>query len=190
MGPPPDVHKRCRSHTDRVRGHLARLLCLVALAATMPFVQPASGSTARPPQTVRSALAAGVLARLNAIRVSHRLVPLVLNGQLTAAATQHSKEMLVRGYFSHDSFDGSSYQKRIKRYYRKGMVGENLLWSSPDVGAARALTLWMATAEHRAAILDPRWRAIGIGAVHSASAPGKYRGRAVTVITTDFRARR
>jgi uncharacterized protein YkwD len=156
----------------------------------MPFVQPAGGSTTRPPPRVRVALAAGVLTHLNAIRVSHGLVPLVLNEQLSAAALQHSTEMLVRGYFSHDSFDGSSYQKRIRHYYRKGRVSENLLWSAPDVGAARALTLWMGTPEHRAAILDPRWRAIGIGAVHSSSAPGKYGGRAVTVITTDFGARR
>jgi uncharacterized protein YkwD len=155
----------------------------------MPFVEQAGGSTTRPPPTVRAALAAGVLTRLNAIRVSHGLVPLVLDGQLSAAAIQHSTEMLLRGYFSHDSYDGSSYQKRITRYYHKGKVGENLLWSTPDVGAARALVLWMATPEHRVAILDPRWRAIGIGAVHSTRAPGKYGRRATTVITTDFGVR-
>jgi uncharacterized protein YkwD len=156
----------------------------------MPFVEQAGGSTTRPPPTVRAALAAGVLTRLNAIRVSHGLVPLVPNEQLSAAAIQHSTEMLLRGYFSHDSYDGSSYQKRITRYYHKGKVGENLLWSTPDVGAARALVLWMATPEHRTAILDPRWRVIGIGAVHSVRAPGKYGGRATTAITTDFGARR
>jgi uncharacterized protein YkwD len=156
----------------------------------MLFVEPAGAATVRAPDAVRPALAAGVLTKLNAIRVSHGLVPLVVDLQLSAAALQHSKEMLAHGYFSHDSFDGSSYAKRIKRYYRKGKVGENLLWSAPDLGAARALVLWMGTAEHRAAILDPRWRVIGIGAVHSTRAPGKYGGRATTVITTDFGARR
>ena len=122
--------------------------------------------------------------------MSHKLVQLVVDKQLTAAALEHSKEMLARGYFSHDSFDGSSYAKRITRHYRKGRVGENLLWSSPDVGAARALVLWMGTPEHKAAILDPRWRVIGIGAVHSARAPGKYKGLPTTAITTDFGSRR
>ncbi len=162
----------------------AVLACLIALTA-VPVANPA---TERPP-TVRAALAAGVLTKLNAIRVSHGLVPLVLNAQLSAAATQHSTEMLVRGYFAHGSRDGTSPQKRIKRYY-KGIVGENLLWAAPDVGAARALVLWMATPGHRAAILDPRWREIGIGALHATRAPGKFRGHAVTVITTDFGARR
>ena len=156
----------------------------------MLLVSPAAATTARPADSVRPALAAGVLTKLNAIRVSHKLVPLVVDKQLTAAALAHSKEMLARGYFSHDSYDGSSYAKRITRYYRKGKVGENLLWSAPDVGAARALVLWMATPEHKAAILDPRWRVIGIGAVHAARAPGKFGGRPTTVITTDFGSRR
>jgi uncharacterized protein YkwD len=156
----------------------------------MLLASPAGALTTRPADGVRPALAAGVLTKLNAIRVSHGLVPLVVDTQLTAAALEHSKEMLARGYFSHDSFDGSSYDKRIKRYYRKGKVGENLVWSAPNLGAARALVLWMGNAGHRDAILDPRWRVIGIGAVHSARAPAKYGGRATTVITTDFGTRR
>jgi len=131
-----------------------------------------------------------VLTQLNAIRVSHGLTPLTLNARLSAAASQHSTEMLTHGYFGHDSLDGSSYLKRIKRYYGKGIVSENVLWSAPDVGAVRALALWMATPLHRAAILDPRWREIGIGALHSARAPGKFGGRAVTVVTTDFGSHR
>src|SRR6266511_4678793 len=81
----------------------AVLACLIALTA-VPVANPA---TERPP-TVRAALAAGVLTKLNAIRVSHGLVPLVLNAQLSAAATQHSTEMLARGYFAHESRDGTS----------------------------------------------------------------------------------
>jgi uncharacterized protein YkwD len=172
---------------DRVGGYVAKLLCLVALAAAISSVQTAGGATTRPPQNVPK-LATGVLKQLNAIRASNKLVPLVLNAQLSAAALQHSKEMLARGYFSHDSFDGSSFQKRVKHYYRKRIIGENLVWSTPNLGAARALALWMGNAEHRAAILDPRWREIGIGAVHSAAAPGKFNRLPTTVVTTDFGA--
>ena len=88
-------------------------MCLLALAAATLVVQAAGAATARPADSVRPALAAGVLTKLNAIRVTHKLVPLVVDKQLTAAALEHSKEMLARGYFSHDSFDGSSYAKRI-----------------------------------------------------------------------------
>ena len=51
--------------------------------------------------------------------------------------------------------------------YRSWSVGENLLWSSPGVDPARALDLWMGSPEHRANILNPRWREIGIGAVRT-----------------------
>jgi uncharacterized protein YkwD len=151
-------------------------------------VSPAGEARPSKPPAVRSAVAAGVLTKLNAIRVSHNLAPLVLNAQLTAAATQHSKEMLAHGYFDHASLDGTPPLTRIKKYYRKGQVGENLVWFVPDVSAAQAVNKWMSNALHRDVILDPRWRAIGISALHAAKAPGKYRGLPVTVITTDFGA--
>jgi uncharacterized protein YkwD len=68
-------------------------------------------------------------------------------------------------------------------------VGENLLWSSPNVDPARALDLWMHSPEHRANILSPRWREIGVSAAHFAAAPGTYDGAEVTIITTDFGSR-
>ena len=60
----------------------------------------------------------------------------------------------------------------------------------PDVGAVRAVGLWMASPEHRAVILDGSWREVGIGAVHADAASGMFLSRAVTVITTDFGAMR
>ena len=111
-----------------------------------------------------------------------------------AAAGRHSKEMAQRGYFSHDSANGSSFSSRLVRFYpsrgfRSWSVGENLLWASPDVGAARALRLWLNSPPHRANLLTPRWREIGLAAVHASSAPGVYGGRPATVVTADFGAR-
>jgi uncharacterized protein YkwD len=103
--------------------------------------------------------------------------------------------MAKRGYFSHDSANGSSFDKRIVRYYpfrgtRYWSVGENLLWSSPDVDAAGALNMWMNSLEHRKILLTARWREIGLSAVHVTSAPGTYGGREVTIVTADFGIRR
>ena len=168
----------------------AVLACLATLAFAVPAVTSAGQAAAGRPPAVRSALAAGVLKQLNAVRVSHGLAPLVLNAQLSAAAIQHSKEMLTRGYFAHESSDGSSPTKRIKKYYRSGTVGENLIWSIPDVSAERAVAQWIGNAGHRDVILDRRWREIGIGALHASRAPGKFSGLPTTVITTDFGAPR
>jgi uncharacterized protein YkwD len=102
--------------------------------------------------------------------------------------------MGLKGYFEHNSADGTAFWKRIQRYYPSTnysywSVGENLLWSSPDVDPAQSMRLWMNSPEHRANILNPHWRQIGISSVHLAAAPGTYQGLAVTIITTDFGVR-
>ena len=142
-----------------------------------------------------STLQSGVLDQINFIRTQHGLVPLRLNVDLGDAATEHTDEMAADGYFQHDSADGSAFWQRIARYFPSAgygywAVGENLLWSSPSVGPAGALQLWMRSPEHRANILAPRWREIGIAAVHVAHGPGTFRNLPVTIITTDFGVRR
>jgi uncharacterized protein YkwD len=161
----------------------------------VPATAAPSGTHTRSTKRTLTALESGVLQRLNQIRTQHGLVPLKLNERLSVAAGQHSQEMVTKGYFAHESADGSSFWKRVQHYYGSTSygywsVGENLLWSSPDVDPQRALELWMASPEHRANILTARWREIGISALHVDSAPGTYAGLGVTVITTDFGVRR
>ena len=135
-----------------------------------------------------------VLAQLNRVRVEHGLQPLHLSLRLSESADAHSREMGADGYFAHASFDGTTYWKRIEQWYpwsgyQVWSVGENLLWSSPDLSPADALKMWMHSPEHRANILNPNWREIGIAAVHSDGAPGTFGGLPVTIITTDFGVR-
>ena len=140
-------------------------------------------------------LTSGNLLRdINTLRASHGLRPLRLNAELAAAASQHSREMAADGYFAHDSFNGQSFWQRIENWYRPGQrsfsVGENLLWSSPDVTARGAIRMWMASPEHRAILLHATWREVGFSAVHVASAPGAFGGLEVTIVTADFGVRK
>jgi uncharacterized protein YkwD len=171
---------------------IAVVVALVALlgAVAAPVASPGKAST----HVALSSLESGVLQHLNKIRAEHGLEPLRLNARLTAAAEQHSHEMGADGYFEHNSHDGTAFWKRINRWYGQAgygfwSVGENLLWSSPDVDPSRAMQLWMNSPEHRANILTARWREIGVSAVHFQDAPGTYRGLEVTIITTDFGVR-
>jgi uncharacterized protein YkwD len=156
---------------------------------------PAKGSAdPRGALSSSSSLQTALLDQVNALRARHGLARLHLAAGLTAAAGGHSAQMARRGYFSHNSANGASFSQRILRYYRvRGYrtwsVGENLLWASPDVGPARALRLWLSSPGHRANLLSPRWRDIGLGAVHSTSAPGVYHGSPTTIVTADFGAR-
>jgi len=175
------------------RGSLALAAAVLTLsAATLP------ASAAHPVRSQKAqdaSLASEVLSELNGIRLQHDLAPLQASPALRAAAAQHSREMAVDGYFSHNSVDGSPFWKRVARYYptartRIWAAGENLLWSSPSIGANAAVRLWLGSPEHRRNMLDPRWREVGIATVHMVAATGFYQGREITVVTTDFGVRR
>ena len=142
-----------------------------------------------------AALDSGVFAQLNQIRVEHHLRPLSLSPELSQAALVHTQDMVSKGYFEHNSANGQSFWKRIGQYYPNSdfsywAVGENMLWTSGQATPSQSMAMWMASPEHRANILNPAWRQIGIAAVNSPSAPGTYGGQDVTVVTTDFGVRR
>jgi uncharacterized protein YkwD len=169
-----------------------RLKGLARQAGPNRFSSPQSGARTK---SATALLEQGVIAGINEIRRGRGLRPLRNNGRLTAAADFHSEDMARKGYFEHDSANGTAFWRRIERFYpsrgfRSWTVGENLLWGSETYGPAFAVREWMNSPPHRANILSREWREIGIGAVTVASAPGEYRGRAVTVVTADFGARR
>jgi uncharacterized protein YkwD len=135
-----------------------------------------------------------VLARINDIRQKAGLVPLKPSAQLGTAAFEQSVSMAEHGFFAHESYSGSPFWKRVAARYashaNSWSVGENLVWRSPELNARTALDLWLRSPEHRENLLSPTWREIGLGAVHTTSAPGVYEGREVTILTADFGFRR
>jgi uncharacterized protein YkwD len=174
---------------------IARAVALTALVLGLSIAASPAAATTEKPATAMAALEQGVLANMNALRRQHGLSALRLSPALGAAARQHSTEMASRGYFSHSSANGASFDRRIARYYgssgrRYWSVGENLLWSSPDVDPADALKMWLDSPPHRKIMLTARWREIGLSAVHMTTAPGTYGGREVTIVTVDFGVRR
>ena len=181
-----------------VKGISRRSVAIAAmafLALAVTGVAVASPAQPRRPTAALSSLEQGVLTDINAFRTEHNLAPLRLSAPLTASARMHSQEMAAKGYFAHESPDGAAFWKRIKAVYpqstfRFWSVGENLLWSSPDVTAAAALKLWLDSPEHRANLLAPAWREIGVSALHVTAAPGTFQGQDVTIVTTDFGVRR
>jgi uncharacterized protein YkwD len=174
---------------------LPKLLSLAVVLAAMAALLPAQALSAKSgSKSSLVALQTGVLAQLNQIRRSNGLVPLRLNSRLSAAANQHNSEMLAKGYFAHNSADGSAFWKRVQRFYGSTSfgywsVGENLLWSSDNLDPKKALELWMASPEHKKNILTPGWREIGISALQRSHAAGAFNGYAVTLLTTDFGVR-
>ena len=162
-------------------------------SVTHRWQRSAAGRATR--AAARSRLEAQVLGQINTLRARRNLRPLRFSSRLNAAADSHSRAMSRRGFFAHESADGTAFWKRVRRFYPQGSrrfwsVGENLLWASPSVDPAEAMRMWMASPPHRANLLTGRWREIGLSAVHVQSAPGVYGGREVTIVTADFGVRR
>lgn len=177
-----------------IRFTLVLALLVAASFAAVPTSaqRHAQGATAA---DAVAALESSVLGEINALRRRHGVAPLRTNARLRAAADAHSSAMVRRGFFSHTSADGTPFSVRVARYYPRGRtgyraIGENLLWSSPSVDAARAIRMWLNSPGHRRNLLRAGWREIGLSAVHASSAPGVYRGAPVTVLTANFGVRR
>ena len=161
------------------------------LARTAKPARPTAPST---PSAILSAYEFDIVRRMNAIRTARRLRPLRISRQLSAAAAFHTNQMGLRGFFEHESANGGAFWKRIERFYpsrraRTWSVGENIIWGSPEISAAKAVGEWMNSPPHRANILSREWREVGLGAAHFADAGGAYGGGPVTIVTADFGAR-
>jgi uncharacterized protein YkwD len=184
----------CRNGMCVNRVRAVRLAVAVAALVATGLLAASALATGRSERNLQ-ALNHQVLAAVNRFRVAHGLVALRESTALDRSARQHSLEMGRAGYFGHSSADGTVFWRRIRHYYGAGgykywSVGENLLWSSPSVSSAAAMTLWIASPEHLRNLLTAQWRQIGVSAVSVAHAPGTFDGRRVTIITTDFGVRR
>lgn len=164
--------------------------------AQWPLSQDWRGPTAAgSPAQSQTALIVALFHEINDVRREHGLKPFATSAKLSTAAAQHTHEMGVDGYFEHDSYDSTPFWKRVERWYpskgwRSWSVGENLLYSSPDITASDGVDLWMNSPPHRANLLNRTWREIGLSAIHFDTAPGEYDGQPVTIVTADFGVRR
>jgi uncharacterized protein YkwD len=187
----PARHAALRS---RLLASLATVF-LLAMAGSPSAVaaQACPSASATPAQASKRAIVRATLCTINAERGRHGLNPLRLNARLSRAAAAHAGDMERRNYFSHDSLGGGSFVDRIRSTgylngARSWTVGENLAWGSHGRSSPLTITgMWMNSAGHRANILSPTFREIGIGVAYGA--PVASSAPAATY-ATDFGARR
>jgi uncharacterized protein YkwD len=175
---------------------LCALSVLAAMLAAAPSAMAAracQSANATPAQAAKRTMVRATLCTLNAQRARYGLSPLKLNKRLSKAARRHARDMVRRGYFSHDSLGGGTFVDRIRgtgylRGAQRWSVGENLAWGTHGSSAPRAITtMWMNSPGHRANILSASFREVGIGL--ALGAPGAGGGPAATY-ATEFGAKR
>lgn len=130
------------------------LLCLNAV--------PIQAQAGDDPLATLPAEAQSIVLAINRIRSERGLAPLAVHPLLNQAAQAHVDDMVARRRYGHRGSDGSTVVQRIQRtgYGLVGRPGEN--WVAVR-DAERAIRWWMNDAPHRANILNPRWREIGVG---------------------------
>lgn len=124
----------------------------------------------------------------NEIRADWNLPEFCVHPALTKAARAHSREMLDKDYFSHNSYNGQDFSVRLKRFgYEWRAAGENIAWGSGSYATPeQRFDAWMKSPGHKANILNGNFREIGIGA--QTGTYKQYNGAAMW--TADFGTRR
>lgn len=106
---------------------------------------------------------------VNQERVKRGLNPLVVDTTLIAVAREHSKEMMDKKYFSHQS-PTSALKTPMDRYLKAvprpeyACVGENLFYCT-IVDVNRGHNAFMNSPTHRDNVVFPRYEKIGVGIV-------------------------
>jgi uncharacterized protein YkwD len=163
-------------------------LCLLALPA-----QAHAASV-----TQRDAAESALVARINDVRASHGLRRLEVSNRLQSAATRHANSMGSVGYFRHElytptrSVTWTPWGTWIRWYYpgpgfSSWSAGENLAWGAPDLSPRAAVNRWLGSSGHRANLLAPEWRQVGVSIVH-VSDPLRYYAswNDATIVVAEF----
>jgi uncharacterized protein YkwD len=165
------------------KGHAPK--CAIAAVAALGLALPSGasaaeckGANAHPASTSNAKIRDATLCLLNKRRASGGARKLRANQRLAKAARAHAADMVRRRYFAHTAPGGVSFVDRIMRqdYVSPGQgwsLGENLAWGSYQLATPKSIVRsWMQSPGHRANILNPKFREIGIGVVNGAPAPG------------------
>jgi len=115
--------------------------------------------TAYPP--VRDAVGA-LLAAINRARAGRGLAPVAAAPELAAAAMDHVRDMIARGFVAHRSPDGGQPGDRARRRgYDFRAIGENIA-SGQDTAEA-VVGGWTDSPGHARVLYDPGFREVGVG---------------------------
>jgi uncharacterized protein YkwD len=174
---------------------LAALACLApapAADARAHRAQACADADLQPTPETLPQVEAAMVCLINQTRAGAGLVPLTMDPRLNQSAGFHTFDMVASHLFAHQIPGHLSLLSRIRRtgYFdnvRDGLYSENIGYGPKPSWTATALVqAWMQSSYHRANILYPDFRDIGVGALMIGPDPAFYPVGPSTVYTTDF----
>jgi len=132
------------------------------------FIVSAVALLALPQQALaQNDLAARLFSYTNQVRARNRRADFRKSAALGRAAQDYARVMARTGQFSHTIGGTTPSQRAGKAGFRSGYVGENIgMRFGRESAQARAqafMSQWMNSAPHRKNILNPKFRALGVG---------------------------
>lgn len=118
-----------------------------------------------------------IVRRINRARRRHGLRRLRSTRPLTFVAGLHSLDLARHHELSHASSDGTPFALRVRRVVDARVVGETIAEVSGRGGARAVVRAWLRSPAHRAEVLGPRFRRIGVAHARRGGA---------SVVTADF----
>src|SRR4051794_19789426 len=124
-----------------------------------------------------------IIRSINGIRAGNGLHSVHANRRLGRSADFHSRDMLRANFFAHASSNGDSFAQRVESFLPSNRIGETLAYVPKGQGSEgqRIVDMWMNSPPHRASLLNPSFRRIGV-----ARRRGTLGNQRVTVFTADF----
>ena len=159
------------SRESKVGGRIKRYLWVaVAVLAVLISGVAAGEKSAR--ATAYDAEELNFLQLINDYRKDNGLGPLLLSDTLSVASERHSHDMARYHFFAHITAASSYYavgaepwdRMRAEGYDYNTFMGENIAVGYESAEAAFAA--WRRSPSHNAAMLDGRYRVIGIARIH------------------------
>jgi uncharacterized protein YkwD len=144
-----------------------------SLTSVVNPLTPAPSSTTAPqsPPSTGNPLIDQVVQLTNNFRVQNGLQPLSYNLKLASSAQAHSQSMALQDFFGHTSKDGLSPFDRIRAAgYQYSAAAENI--AAGYTTAERVVEGWINSPGHRANMLNPNLKEIGVGYYYLASDTG------------------
>ena len=139
------------------RRRTRRALAACALLSAWPAA-PAEAARSAP-----ASFADAVVRQVNAERRRAGVRLLRRSAPLARVAAAHGGELAWLGRLDHASADGTPMHVRIRRALPARRVGETLAWLPPGAaGASAAVAAWMRSPSHRAQLLSPAFRRVGV----------------------------
>lgn len=159
----------------------AAIVCVAWLAPLATDVAAAADAGSRLDARERA-----LIREINRVRSRHGLPRVRFSRALARSADAHTRDMLRANFFGHASSNGTSMERRVGRFRPSHRLGENLAYLPRGrPGAAAIVRMWLRSPTHRAILLSPAFRRVGVG-----RRTGSFGGSSAVVYTADFASAR